>query len=74
VVANALQERYAEMLLDRIRRENHPSGTHMDMLESVASPQVLAEYVLHLMEKIEADEYPSIPMMRRAQRIMAELG
>ena len=73
-MANALQERFAEMLLDRIRRENYPSGTHMDMLESVASPQVMVEYILHLMEKIEADEHPSIPMMRRTQRLMTQFG
>jgi len=73
-VANALQERYAEMLLDRIRSENYPSGTYMDMLETVASPQVLAELVLFLMDKIEDEEYPSIPMMARAQRLMAQFG
>ena len=73
-MANALQERYAEMLLDRIRSENYPSATYMDMLESVASPQVLVEFVLYLMDRIEADDYPSIPMMARAQRLMAQFG
>jgi hypothetical protein len=73
-VANPLQERYAEMLLDRIRSEEHPSATHMDMLEAIATPRVLAEYAIHLMEKIGEDAYPSIPMMQRVQRVIAQFG
>ena len=73
-MANALQERFAEVLLDKIRSDNYPSGTQMDMLESVASERVLLEYVLHLMERIQEEPHPSIPMMPRAVRLMAEFG
>ena len=68
---NALQERFAEVLMDKIRNDRHPSNTHMDMLEAVAPPQQLAEYALILMEKIESDPHPSIPMMRRLQSVAA---
>jgi hypothetical protein len=71
---NALQERYAQVLLDRIRNDPHPSVTHMDMLEAVAPPQQLAEYALHLMERIESERHPSIPMMRRIQSVAARFG
>jgi hypothetical protein len=73
-VANALQERFAEVLLDKIRSENYPSVTQMDMLESVASERVLVEYVLHLLERIQQEPHPSIPMMQRAVRLMAQFG
>jgi hypothetical protein len=73
-VANPLQEHFAEMLLDKIREDTHPSTTHMDMLESVATDRVLAEFVLHLMQKIEADPHPSIPMLQRAQRLALQFG
>ena len=73
-MANALQEQFAEMLLDKIRQDNYPSGTQMDMLEAVASPQVLVEYALHLMERIHAEPYPSIPMMQRLEAVIAEFG
>ena len=46
----------------------------MDMLEQIATPRVLAEYTMHLMERIEADEYPSIPMMRRVQSLVGRWG
>ena len=73
-MANALQDHFAEVLLDRIRSDNHPSVTQMDMLEMVASPKIRAEYALHLMEKIEADPQPSIPMMHRVRRLIEEFG
>jgi len=73
-MANALQERFAEVLLDRIRNDRHPSNTHMDMLESVAPPQQLAEYVVHLLERIESESQPSISMMRRVQSLVGRFG
>jgi hypothetical protein len=71
---NELQERYAEVLLDRIRSDRHPSVTHMNMLEAVASPRQLAEYTLHLMEKIESERNPSVDMMRRVRKLIARFG
>jgi hypothetical protein len=74
VVANPLRERYAEMLLARIRSDKHPSATHMALLESVASDRMLVVYILALMEKIENDPNPSIPMMRRVQGLIERFG
>ena len=73
-MANPLQERYAEVLLDRIRNDKHPSGTHMDLFESVAPPRLLVQYILHLMGRIEDDSHPSIPMTRRVLRLIQEFG
>jgi hypothetical protein len=73
-VTNVLQDHFAEVLLDRIRGDTHPSVTQMDMLEAVASPRMRLEYVLHLMEKIEADPRPSIPLMHRVRRLIEEFG
>jgi hypothetical protein len=73
-MANALQERYAEVLLDRIRGDRYPSTTHMDLLESVAPPRQLAEYVIHLLERIENEPHPSTSMLQRVQRLAAKFG
>jgi hypothetical protein len=72
-MANALHERYAELLMDRIRADRYPSVNHMNLLEQIATPRVLAEYTLHLFERIEADIYPS-PMMQRMHRPRGALG
>lgn len=73
-MANQLHERYAEVLLNRIRADRHPSNTHMNMIEAVAPPRQLAEYALHLMERIENDPQPSIPMMRRVEKLISRFG
>ena len=73
-MANPLQDRYAELLLDKIRRDKHPSVTQMDMLEAFASRRMRVVYVLTLLEKIEEDPRPSIPMMHRLRRVIAEFG
>ena len=71
---NELHERYAQVLLDRIRNDRHPSTTHMDMLEAIAPPRQLAEYALHLMERVESEPHPSIPMMRRIENLAGRFG
>ena len=73
-MANPLQERFAETLLDRIRKDQYPSVTQMDMLEAVAPPRVMVEFVLDLMQRIESDTHPSIPMMLRARRLIQQFG
>lgn len=73
-MANQLQDRYAEMLLEKISRDTYPSTTHMDMLEAVATQRQLLAYVLHLMERIQEEPHPSISMMQRVQRLVAQFG
>ena len=73
-MANPIQERFAEVLLERIRNDQYPSATQMSMLEANASPQVLADYLIHLMERIEEEPHPSISMMHRVQSLAARFG
>ena len=69
-MANPLGDRYAEVLLERISSDMHPSVTQMNLLESVASDELLVAYILHLVERIENDPNPSISLMRRVQRLV----
>jgi hypothetical protein len=73
-MANPINEVFAEVLLDRIRNDTYPSSTHMDMFEAVAPPRQLGEYLSLLMERIEADQHPSISLMRRVQRLANRFG
>jgi hypothetical protein len=74
VAEQNLRERYVQILLDRIRAEPYPSLAQMDLLEAtVTSPDQLAEYLEALMEKVESTRFPSLTMMRRIQRIAAQL-
>ena len=73
-MANPLQETFAEVLLDRIRQDVHPSVTQMDMFESIAPPRQMGAYLAHLMERIEAERFPSTSMMQRVQAIIMRYG
>jgi hypothetical protein len=68
-----LQERFVQLLLDKISSEPYPSLAHMDLLEAtVRSPDQLVQYLEALMGKVEGERYPSLTMLRRIQRIAAQ--
>jgi hypothetical protein len=67
------QTALARLLLERIRRDNYPSATHMAMLEQTIPPDLLGEYLTVLLTKVADDQWPSIPMLRRIQRITSSL-
>ena len=59
----------ANLLLQRIRQDHYPSATEMQLLESIIPKSMVGEYLDVLLEKVQADTWPSIPMMRRIIRI-----
>jgi len=63
----------SRVLLEKVRGDAHPSTTYMDMLEQMAPPELLREYLNVLFEKLITDQRPSIDMLRRVQRIGAAL-
>lgn len=67
------QAALAKILLEQIRRDSHPSVTQMSMLEQTLPPSMLPEYVNILLEKVWQDKSPSIPMLRRIQRVSQRL-
>jgi hypothetical protein len=73
-VANPIQERYADALLERISNDRFPSVTQMNLFEYVASREQLAVYLLHLMDRIDQERNPSVPLLLRVQRLIARFG
>lgn len=66
-----LQERYFEILLERIRNDRYPSLALLDRLEAILySPEQYAEYVDVLMTKVDEAWYPSGALMDRVQRML----
>jgi hypothetical protein len=59
----------ANLLLQRIRQDQYPSATEMQLLESIIPQSMVSEYLDVLLEKVQADTWPSIPMMQRIIRI-----
>jgi hypothetical protein len=54
-----------EVLLDKIRRDAYPSPTMMTIVEGHLTDEQLPDYISMLLEKIEADEFPSMDLIGR---------
>jgi hypothetical protein len=67
-----LQERYQEILLERVRSDRYPSHQLLDRIEASfwSSEQIIA-YVDLLLEKIDESWYPSGQLLDRVQRMLA---
>ena len=59
----------ADLLLQRIREDDYPSATQMQLLESIIPQSMVSDYLEVLLEKIQADSWPSIPMIQRIIRV-----
>lgn len=67
------QTALSRVLLDKVRNDNHPSFTQMNMLEQTLPPSLHREYLGILLEKVMGEQWPSISMLRRIQRFSNQL-
>jgi hypothetical protein len=63
------QAQIVETLMDKIRADRFPSATQMAILEEVLPREMIPDYLDVLLDKISQDNVPSIPMLRRIQRV-----
>jgi hypothetical protein len=63
----------ADMLMEKVRGDRYPSATQMAMLEEILPRDMVPDYLDVLLEKVAEDTVPSIPMLRRIQRVAAQL-
>jgi hypothetical protein len=74
VADQTFQERFVELLLERVKADTYPSRLHMDMLEAtIRQPDDLVEYLEALIEKVENSRFPSQTMLERIHRIVVRL-
>ena len=67
------QTALSRVLLDKVRNDNHPSFTQMNMLEQTLPQSLHREYLGILLEKVMGEQWPSISMLRRIQRFSNQL-
>jgi hypothetical protein len=69
------QERYMEILMEKVRSDRYPSGDLMDRIEvSMQSRDQAVEYLDVLHEKVGESRYPSKQLLDRIQRMNARIG
>jgi hypothetical protein len=66
------QERYHEMLMERVRNDRYPSHQLLDRIEATFwTPEQMVAYVEMLLDKADASWYPSHQLLDRIQRMLA---
>ena len=66
------QERYYEMLMERVRTDRYPSSQLLDRIEaSFWTRQQVTDYVDMLLDKTNESWYPSKQLLDRIQRLLA---
>jgi hypothetical protein len=74
VADQTIQERFVDLLLERVKQDVYPSRLHMDMLEAtIRQPDQLVEYLEALIDKVENTRFPSHTMLERIHRIVVQL-
>jgi hypothetical protein len=67
----ALQQRYYETLMERVRGDRYPSHQLLDRIEGTLwTPEQIAAYVDLLIEKIDQNWYPSGQLLDRVDRMI----
>ncbi len=62
---NDLHRAVLQVLLEKIENDPYPSVTMMNMAEQILEAEDLAPYTEILMDKIRADRFPSLDLLRR---------
>jgi aspartyl-tRNA synthetase len=66
-----LQQRYYELLIERVREDRYPSHQLLDRIEaSFWTPEQVVAYVDMLLDKVGESWYPSHQLLDRIERVM----
>jgi hypothetical protein len=66
-----LQQRYYNILTDRVREDRYPSHQLLNRIEAtIWTPEQMADYVALLLEKVDESHYPSHQLLDRVERMM----
>jgi hypothetical protein len=71
----SLQERYFDLLMERVSTDRYPSHQLLDRIESSFwTSEQIADYIEMLIEKVDESWYPSHEMLNRIERIFQMAG
>ena len=64
---------FTRFLMRRVRRDEYPSTTQLDLIEKSIPREMLDEYLRVLVDKVAHDMFPSVPLLRRIQHLIERL-
>ena len=66
-----LQQRYIDLLMERVSTDQYPSHQLLDRIESSFwTPEQVASYLDMLLDKVDDSWYPSHQILDRIERIL----
>jgi hypothetical protein len=72
---SSARDTYVELLFDKVREDQYPSGELLDRIEgSLASREHFEEYLQLLVSKVESTQYPSHQLLDRIERLAQLTG
>jgi hypothetical protein len=63
-----LHAQILELLLEKVREDQYPSTTHLDLIEQILRDDETEQYTSVLIDKLGDENYPSLDQLRRLQR------
>ena len=57
-------------LLEKVKNDTYPSTTMLDLIEELLTDEEIPAYVGFLQDRLRADQYPSIPMLKRLKDLV----
>ena len=73
ITRDEAQAWFTRFLLRRVRRDDYPSTTQLDLIEKSLPREMLPQYLRVLVDKVAHDMFPSIPLLRRIQHLIEHL-
>jgi hypothetical protein len=75
MATRSASDTYIELLFDKVREDQYPSGELLDRIEAALPDRERAqEYLELLVSKIEDTHYPSHQLLDRVERLSHRLG
>jgi hypothetical protein len=57
-------------LLEKVRDDQYPSTTMLDLIEDLLTPEETPAYVVFLQDRIRSERYPSMPLLKRLSQLV----
>jgi hypothetical protein len=57
-------------LLQKVKDDQYPSTTMLDLIEELLTPEETPAYVVFLQDRIRSERYPSIPLLKRLSALV----
>jgi hypothetical protein len=75
MATTSARDTYVELLFDKVREDQYPSGELLDRIEgALANREQASEYLELLVSKIDNTRYPSHQLLDRVERLARRMG